>query len=68
MTINELVAKGETPYSLNFGATYNDPTEPWLKVARDAVFGTDVEGGARRAARSRSRPRSRSSDAPEDAA
>ena len=44
VTINELVAKGETPYSLNFGATYNDPTGPWLKVARDAVFGTDVEG------------------------
>ena len=44
VTINELVAKGETPYSLNFGATYNDPTGPWLKVARDAVFGDDVEG------------------------
>ncbi len=44
VTINELVEKGVTPYSLNFGATYNDPTGPWLKVARDAVFGTDVEG------------------------
>jgi multiple sugar transport system substrate-binding protein len=41
VTINELVAKGETPYSLNFGATYNDPAGPWLKVARDAVFGSD---------------------------
>jgi multiple sugar transport system substrate-binding protein len=41
--INELVAKGETPYSLNFGATYNDPTGPWLKVARSAVFGTNVD-------------------------
>jgi multiple sugar transport system substrate-binding protein len=41
--INELVAKGVTPYALNFGATYNDPTGPWLKVARSAVFGTDVE-------------------------
>jgi multiple sugar transport system substrate-binding protein len=39
---NQLVAKGVTPYSLNFGATYNDPTGPWLKVARDAVFGNDV--------------------------
>jgi multiple sugar transport system substrate-binding protein len=44
VVINELVGKGETPYSLNFGETYNDPTGPWLKVARDAVFGTDVEG------------------------
>jgi multiple sugar transport system substrate-binding protein len=43
-TINELVEKGETPYSLNFGETYNDPNGPWLKVARDAVFGEDVEG------------------------
>jgi multiple sugar transport system substrate-binding protein len=41
--INELVAKGETPYSLNFGSTYNDPTGPWLKVARSAVFGTNVD-------------------------
>jgi multiple sugar transport system substrate-binding protein len=41
VTINELVEKGETPYSLNFGATYNDPAGPWLKVARDAVFGSD---------------------------
>jgi multiple sugar transport system substrate-binding protein len=42
--INELVEKGVTPYSLNFGETYNDPNGPWLKVARDAVFGGDVEG------------------------
>jgi multiple sugar transport system substrate-binding protein len=44
VTINELVEKGVTPYSLNFGATYNDPTGPWLKVARDALYGDDVEG------------------------
>ena len=37
--INGLVAKGETPYTLKFGETYNDPTGPWLKIARDAVFG-----------------------------
>jgi multiple sugar transport system substrate-binding protein len=43
-TINELVAKGETPYALKFGETYNDPNGPWLKVARDATFGSDVEG------------------------
>jgi multiple sugar transport system substrate-binding protein len=44
VVINELVEKGETPYSLNFGATYNDPTGPWLNVARDALYGDDVEG------------------------
>jgi multiple sugar transport system substrate-binding protein len=43
-TINELVAKGETPYALNFGEVYNDPNGPWLKVARDATFGSDVDG------------------------
>ena len=52
---NELVGKGETPYSLNFGATYNDPTGPWLKVARDAVFGDATSSKARcRRARTRS--------------
>jgi multiple sugar transport system substrate-binding protein len=39
---NQLVGKGVTPSSLNFGQTYNDPTGPWLKVARDATFGNDV--------------------------
>ena len=61
VTINELVGKGETPYSLNFGATYNDPTGPWLKVARDAVFGTTPRARCPRA-RSRSQPRWRSSE------
>ena len=42
MLSNQLVGKGVTPIALNFGATYNDPTGPWLKVARDAVFGSDV--------------------------
>jgi multiple sugar transport system substrate-binding protein len=41
--INGLVAKGQTPYSLKFGETYNDPTGPWLKIARDAVFGSQAE-------------------------
>jgi multiple sugar transport system substrate-binding protein len=40
---NQLVGKGVTPISLNFGQTYNDPTGPWLKVARGAVFGNDVD-------------------------
>ena len=37
--INSLVAKGETPYALRFGQTFNDPQGPWLRLAREAVFG-----------------------------
>jgi multiple sugar transport system substrate-binding protein len=40
---NKLLAKGKTPYSLNFGQTYNDPNGPWLQVARDALFGPDLD-------------------------
>ena len=58
VTINELVAKGETPYSLNFGATYNDPTGPWLKVGARRRLRHRRRRGALGAARSRSRPRS----------
>jgi multiple sugar transport system substrate-binding protein len=37
--INSLVAKGQTPYALKFGQTFNDPQGPWLRFAREAVFG-----------------------------
>jgi multiple sugar transport system substrate-binding protein len=37
--INSLVAKGETPFALRFGQTFNDPQGPWLRYAREAVFG-----------------------------
>ncbi|WP_052423034.1 ABC transporter substrate-binding protein [Nonomuraea candida] len=37
--INSLVAKGQTPFALRFGQTYNDPQGPWLRLAREAVFG-----------------------------
>ncbi|WAZ19985.1 sugar ABC transporter substrate-binding protein [Streptomyces cinnabarinus] len=39
VTINELVAKGRTPYALKFGQTFNDPNGPWLTLMRNAVFG-----------------------------
>jgi multiple sugar transport system substrate-binding protein len=39
VTINEVAAKGNTPYSLQFGAAFNDPNGPWLTLFRDAVFG-----------------------------
>jgi multiple sugar transport system substrate-binding protein len=40
VTINEVAAKGQTPYSLKFGAAFNDPNGPWLTLFRDAVFGS----------------------------
>jgi multiple sugar transport system substrate-binding protein len=42
--LNDLVATGRTPYSVNFGQTFNDPQGPWLAVARDALFGGDAAG------------------------
>lgn len=39
VTINQVAAKGVTPYSLKFGQTFNDPQGPWLPLVRDAVFG-----------------------------
>ncbi|MEV5545880.1 extracellular solute-binding protein [Streptomyces sp. NPDC052309] len=39
VTINQLVAKGRTPYARKFGQTFNDPNGPWLKLMRDAVYG-----------------------------
>ncbi|MFC4591698.1 ABC transporter substrate-binding protein [Sphaerisporangium corydalis] len=37
--INSLVGKGQTPYAARFGQTFNDPQGPWLRLAREAVFG-----------------------------
>ncbi len=39
VTINEVAAKGKTPFALNFGAAFNDPNGPWLSLFREAVFG-----------------------------
>ena len=36
---NQIAAKGQTPFALRFGQTYNDPQGPWLIMLRDAVFG-----------------------------
>ncbi|WP_344472532.1 sugar ABC transporter substrate-binding protein [Glycomyces algeriensis] len=41
--MNDLVQVGRTPYSLNFGQTFNDPQGPWLPLVREAVYG---EAGA----------------------
>ncbi len=39
VTINKVAAQGVTPFSLNFGAAFNDPNGPWLVLVRDAIFG-----------------------------
>lgn len=39
VTINNLVAKGRTPYAQNFNASFNDPQSPWLRTVRGALFG-----------------------------
>ena len=36
---NTIAAKGQTPFALKFGQTFNDPQGPWLVLLRDAVFG-----------------------------
>ncbi len=43
VTINNLVAKGRTPYAKNFNATYNDPQSPWIATFRGAFFGPDAK-------------------------
>jgi hypothetical protein len=35
---NEIAGKGETPFALRFGQTYNDPQGPWVALLRAAVF------------------------------
>jgi len=39
VTFNTIAGKGQTPFAINFGQTYNDPQGPWLVLLRDAVFG-----------------------------
>lgn len=36
---NQIAAKGQTPLSKNFGATFNDPQGPWVALMQDVVFG-----------------------------
>jgi len=36
---NSIAAKGQTPFSINCGATFNDPQGPWVALMQDVVFG-----------------------------
>lgn len=40
---NSIAAKGQTPFALFFGSTYNDPQGPWIQLFRNAVFGDGSE-------------------------
>ena len=43
VTINQVAAKGETPFSLNFQQAFNAPGSPWLTLVRNRVLkGTDT--------------------------
>jgi multiple sugar transport system substrate-binding protein len=39
-TFNKLASAGQTPISVNFGKTFNDPNGPWTQTVIDAVFGS----------------------------
>lgn len=39
---NQVLAKGQTPYALNFNASYNDPQSPWTTALRGALFGPSL--------------------------
>jgi len=43
VTSLKVLAKGKTPYALNFNQTFNDPQGPWLATMRGALFGPDLE-------------------------
>lgn len=43
VTLNELVGEGDTPKSLNYGQTFNDPNGPALTAFREALFGSDAQ-------------------------
>lgn len=40
VTFNKLAGEGQTPISVNFGKTFNDPNGPWTGAAIDAIFGS----------------------------
>jgi multiple sugar transport system substrate-binding protein len=37
---NKLAGEGQTPISVNFGKTFNDPNGPWTAMVTEAVFGS----------------------------
>ncbi|TQS40260.1 ABC transporter substrate-binding protein [Cryptosporangium phraense] len=43
---NQLAGKGQTPISVNFGKTFNDPSGPWTATIVDAVFGSGTSADA----------------------
>jgi multiple sugar transport system substrate-binding protein len=46
VTFTQIARKGQTPYAVAFGKTFNDPNGPWISAVADAVFGTGDVGAA----------------------
>jgi multiple sugar transport system substrate-binding protein len=44
VTFTQIARKGQTPYAVAFGKTFNDPNGPWISAVADAVFGTGDVG------------------------
>ena len=45
---NQLAGEGQTPISVNFGKTFNDPNGPWTAAVIEAVFGSGDAASALR--------------------
>jgi multiple sugar transport system substrate-binding protein len=49
VTFTAIARRGQTPYAVAFGKTFNDPNGPWISAVADAVFGTgDVSAALNR--------------------
>lgn len=46
VTFTQIARRGQTPYAVAFGKTFNDPNGPWIDAVADAVFGTGDVGAA----------------------
>jgi multiple sugar transport system substrate-binding protein len=42
VVVNSVLSKGQTPYALNFNATYNDAQSPWTAALESALFGDHI--------------------------
>ncbi|MEV4140195.1 sugar ABC transporter substrate-binding protein [Dactylosporangium sp. NPDC049742] len=46
VTFTAIARRGQTPYAVAFGKTFNDPNGPWIEAVADAVFGPGDVGAA----------------------
>jgi multiple sugar transport system substrate-binding protein len=43
ITVAQAEAKGQTPYSVHYNETFNDPSGPWLAMLEQAIFSGQVD-------------------------